>query len=352
MKNWYTSLKNIAKIKAALLDEESRQLFDARINYMIDRNEDAYIKVIEKLAQKWICSELEKYTDKEKENMIVFGCGRDGKTIKHTLDICNHPPKFWCDSDKEKIGSYIDGLPVLSLKEVLQSCTDSLIIIGSRIYAKEMRRMLLDEGISEDRILQPKRGIFTAHCGKQYFDVFRAGKEEVYIDAGAFNGDTIIEFLIWSNYNYKKIFALEPQEEMYQFVKEKCRKENLENVIVENAAAWNQNEFLDFTEDNAGSRIEEKGKEKVSGRTIDDIVGSEKVTFIKMDIEGSERKALEGAKNIICRDKPRLAICIYHKPYDVIEIPEYILELEPNYKFKIRHYASNMFETVIYAAVE
>lgn len=68
-----------------------------------------------------------------------------------------------------------------------------------------------------------------------------------------------------------------------------------------------------------------------------------------MDIEGSELKALEGAKATIMKNHPRLAICIYHKPMDVIEIPFYIQKLVPEYKFYIRHYASNMWETVLYA---
>lgn len=68
-----------------------------------------------------------------------------------------------------------------------------------------------------------------------------------------------------------------------------------------------------------------------------------------MDIEGSELKALEGARNIIEKYIPRLAVCIYHKPEDIILIEEYLLNLNPDYHFYIRHYASNMWETVLYA---
>lgn len=70
-----------------------------------------------------------------------------------------------------------------------------------------------------------------------------------------------------------------------------------------------------------------------------------------MDVEGSELKALQGAKNTIINNRPRLAICIYHKPIDVIEIASYILELVPEYKFYIRHYTSHMWETVLYAVL-
>ena len=83
---------------------------------------------------------------------------------------------------------------------------------------------------------------------------------------------------------------------------------------------------------------------------IDDIVDPrDKVTFIKMDVEGAELESLKGAKNIILRDCPKLAICIYHKPEDLFEIPILIKEMCREYKIVIRQYADSIFETVCYA---
>ena len=81
------------------------------------------------------------------------------------------------------------------------------------------------------------------------------------------------------------------------------------------------------------------------------LMNKEEVTFIKMDIEGAELKALKGAKNIILRDKPKLAISIYHKPEDIVEIPLFIKELVPEYKLYIRHYSNDSIETVLYAVI-
>ena len=94
--------------------------------------------------------------------------------------------------------------------------------------------------------------------------------------------------------------------------------------------------------------LDEYGADEIKVVTIDGIV-KEKVTFIKMDIEGSELKALHGAEKTIMRDKPKLAISIYHKLEDILDIPAYIHHLVPEYKFYIRHYSLNAAETILYA---
>lgn len=68
-----------------------------------------------------------------------------------------------------------------------------------------------------------------------------------------------------------------------------------------------------------------------------------------MDVEGSETESLYGARKTIEKYKPRLAVCVYHKALDFIEIPLLLLEMNPDYKFSFRHYASNLCETVLYA---
>ncbi len=89
----------------------------------------------------------------------------------------------------------------------------------------------------------------------------------------------------------------------------------------------------------------------VQGVNIDSVINQEKVTFIKMDVEGSELGALKGAEKTIRINKPRLAICIYHKKMDLLEIASYLLKVVPEYNFYIRQYWSNMWETVLYAYV-
>ena len=73
------------------------------------------------------------------------------------------------------------------------------------------------------------------------------------------------------------------------------------------------------------------------------------MTFIKMDIEGAELEALRGAESIIRKQRPKLAICVYHKPEDIWTIPMYILSLQNDYRLFLRHYSFGDTETVLYA---
>lgn len=139
---------------------------------------------------------------------------------------------------------------------------------------------------------------------------------------------------------------------MLQFIEEKIEKNMITKIKVYNNALWNKRENLYFLEGGSGSCVVKNGKSIVKGISLDEVVKDKKVTFIKMDIEGSELNALKGAESIIKKNKPRLAICIYHKPEDILELPLYILELIPEYRFYIRHYSSHIWETVLYAVTD
>ncbi len=115
---------------------------------------------------------------------------------------------------------------------------------------------------------------------------------------------------------------------------------------------WSQKEELRFSKNgNAGSRITAHGATKIYVDSIDHMHAKVRVTLIKMDIEGSEMAALKGAEKIIKRDRPKLAVCIYHNPEDIFEIPFLIKKLVPEYKLYIRHHSDTYAETVVYATV-
>ena len=96
------------------------------------------------------------------------------------------------------------------------------------------------------------------------------------------------------------------------------------------------------------SRLSEDGNEVVDLDTIDNVLNGRRATFIKMDIEGAEYRALLGAEETIRKYKPRMALSVYHKPQDIIEIPALLYGYNEDYKFALRQYSSIADETVLY----
>lgn len=349
---YYEKLCEIKRIKDCMMDEESEILFDARIDYMITRDADQFYKVIDQLDKSWYCKEvMELLRHIKYEGIIVFGCGHDGKRTKKILEKCGYTVEYFCDSNKKIIGKYVDGLRVISVEKLTENYSNYVVILGSQYYAEEMYQILLSKAFPLERIMYSKYKMIVAQCGKQYFDIFPTRKDEVFIDGGSYNGDTIFEFLKWTKGEYNKIYAFEPMGKMCELIGNKIKKQGIKNFELFQNALWSKREELCIKEGGAGSRVEKDGTYIVEGVSIDEIVKDEIITYIKLDVEGSEMKALEGAKNTIMRNRPKLAISIYHKTQDIIEIPVYILELVPEYKFYIRHYCSNTWETILYAEV-
>ena len=97
-----------------------------------------------------------------------------------------------------------------------------------------------------------------------------------------------------------------------------------------------------------GPRIlDDLGDIEINVDKLDSLV-NEQTTYIKMDIEGAEAFAIEGAESTILRDHPRLAICVYHKVDDLWKIPEQVLKIRDDYKLYLRHYTEGVDETVMF----
>jgi FkbM family methyltransferase len=203
-----------------------------------------------------------------------------------------------------------------------------------------------------------KKSDYISHGSQtQYFinNFFTYGKNEVFIDCGALDGDTIEEFLKLPNMKYEQIIAFEPSVENFKLMEKKF---NNQKIILINAGVYSKDGELYFLEYRDGSRVSEtpigtKEEISVKVKAIDNLKNLKKVTFIKMDIEGTEIEALKGAKNIISRDKPRLAISIYHSNEDMLRIAEWIHASVPEYKLYCRHHSiyPSFCETILYAQV-
>lgn len=190
--------------------------------------------------------------------------------------------------------------------------------------------------------------------GWQYFDMFSPNRNEVFVNAGAFQGETDADFVRWTNGSYKKIFAFEPITSNVEICKRYYAENGIKNVDIFCKGTWSETGQISFAEGVSQGQITVDGANTIETIKIDDALADYdgEITFIKMDIEGAELEALRGTKELIRKNKPRMAICIYHKPEDLYEIPGYLLSLVPEYRFKVRQYTSMNWETVLYAAVE
>ncbi len=203
---------------------------------------------------------------------------------------------------------------------------------------------------------------------EQYLDkVVKFGIEETIFDAGCFNINTIIkiiQYLKRSNLEYKRYICAEPVPEFYKSICEDILSTGLTNIEVIQKAVWDKEDKLDFGvcgESGGWSGISSERSEEVNANkvgwsniiveadTIDNLCKEIPITFLKMDIEGAEQKALIGARQTILRDKPKCAISVYHKTEDLFKIPLYLKQLNPNYKLYLRYYTPWLQEIVCYA---
>ena len=177
-------------------------------------------------------------------------------------------------------------------------------------------------------------------------------KHEIFVDCGGYIGDSTLELL--TKGGGKKIYFYEPNDVNMNEAKQNLNK--YDNIVFRNVCVGRDNKkalFNGITLDSGGRILQEhdsKFQETIMTNIVridDDI--DEKITFIKMDIEGSEMDALVGAAKHIAHDRPVLAICLYHKPEDMYEIPLYIDSLVSYYQYYVRHYTPYHGETVFYA---
>ena len=174
------------------------------------------------------------------------------------------------------------------------------------------------------------------------------GEDEVYVDGGSYDGDTIRLFIERVHNKFARILAFEPDRNTFQ----RLVANFVDEVRVEpiNAGLHRQKATLRF--DNAGTRgsiLVEEGGIEIPVVGLDEILGKDRVTYIKMNIEGAELDALKGAEQAITRCKPKLAISAYHRPSDLWQVPEFILSLCPDYRLYLRQHDGGVIETVLYA---
>lgn len=167
-----------------------------------------------------------------------------------------------------------------------------------------------------------------------YKNILKLSDEEVYMDLGSFNGDTVEEFLSYVN-SYKKIYAIEPDKK--NFGKLKVNTTGIDKIEYINCCISDEYGEILFSSDGGRNGNADKNGIPVKCETVDNILSGENVTFIKFDVEGLEKKAIDGAKNSIKTFKPKMIISCYHRSEDIFELPLKVFAIRNDYKLYIRH---------------
>lgn len=336
------------------------------------------------------------------EKKIIFGGGGLAKCWIKIWQRYHMVPDYICDNNKDYWGRRIEGVMCISPSDILNINEDVVIFVAVRNY-QVIYEQLLKMGVKNENIivgtsstwsleanyLITQRGISVndlckAVCsvidicedeisakicyqtlsnwlfdcnlsidytGESYFipEIYK-GAQEVFVDVGAFDGDTLESFLAKYKDSFDKYYAFELDETNYQKL---CSRINglsdavKDKIVTYNLGLWNEEKEIFYESNNTSTMINLNGECKGRVDSLDHILGDEKVTFIKMDIEGAEMAALKGCEIHIRKYNPVLAISIYHSVYDFIKIPLMLKEF--GYRIIIRHHDYNAHEIVCYA---
>lgn len=273
---------------------------------------------------------------------LAFAAGYES-LIKQIDEIANRNILFAPDTDAIGVGAFTKTLlrdNIEKIEKVYDLMTDD---ISRQVYLD-----VLSYKITGD--ISYLRRCCT-HPMEAYCNILKPTRDEIYIDLGAYNGDTIRELLSFTAGCYKKIYAVEPNKRNHRKLTEYAN--DMKNCYVYNAAAWSGEDTLIFnTGGGRQSQVSQKGIE-VKGISVDALLDGAQATYIKYDVEGSELQAIEGSRYTISAFSPKLCVALYHRAEDIFELPLMIHAMNPGYRFYVRHYPYYpAWETNLFAVCE
>ncbi len=366
--NFISHYKTIFIFGAGIYGMQAAKILKEKLSdkeyYFIDNDKTKWGKV---LYNNILCFGMEKLNECNKENSVIIIAAINSRNEIYRLlcsdKICGKKITtlkdfgfLFCKVDYED--RYQDEI----WREYLKHRNDILDVFDS-LEDNESRfifyRIFINRITGKDSFLElysPNQYFIPEMCK-------RMKRDEVFIDCGSYIGDTLESFKKISKNNFMKIYAFELDKNNFRRLsKNTVSKDG--RVVLFNAGVGDRNENIEYAQfDNRfgscgfaftehavelGAHIATSEIKSVDSMILDGII-KEKITFVKMDIEGAEMQALKGMEKMIKRDMPKLAICIYHRPQDMWEIPMYIRNIVPTYKLYIRHHDFVDNETVLYA---
>jgi FkbM family methyltransferase len=343
-------------------------------------------------------------------DVVIFGAGRLGRRIRAGITGTDLTPIAFADNNPRIWGTYGDGIPVLSPQDAAREYGSNALFVvaiwhpsqkplmaallaqlrglGCRAVAFPLlfwrqsatflpyffwelpsqvlqRKVdiaqafdLLDEEASRQTFLAQLQlrlradfeGLGSPAPGAQYFPgLFSLSADECFVDCGAYTGDSIRAFISHTDNAYRKVIAFEADPAVLPVLETFIASVG-SRAALHRAAVGNQRGCVRFSGDGlGGGAVSAASGVEVPGVRLDDALARERVSFIKMDIEGAELQALEGAHRVIGRDRPVLAVCGYHAPDHLWRVPVSLKSLAPDSRLFVRSHCADGLDTVWYS---
>ncbi|MDA3834075.1 MAG: FkbM family methyltransferase [Spirochaetales bacterium] len=349
----------------------------------------------------------------QQTRVILYPAGRLSRAAAVELQKRGVTVIGFGDRNASLRGSSMDGLPVFSPQQIIEQFPGCSILVGTGLYDSEVCELFTNNGCkwvypmpwlshrlpdifatreykgALEAVANPQNHDVINHAFRlfaddesrrtfalkiEYFLTFEKQRldevrsrntiyfdseiiqlidQEVFLDGGAFKGDTLEQFLKISKGIFREYHAFEPDSGNFALLQQKAFVDPSRIFPIRNGLA-NQSGALRFINtsafDSQFADGDQPGGESFPVTSLDEyIIGRQPPTFLKLDIEGFEASALRGAANLIAKHLPVLAISAYHYPEDLWKIPNLIHELNPDYCLLIRHYTREIDDTVCYA---
>lgn len=337
------------------------------------------LKGFRDIAGEWSLAEADSLLHNPTHAIFIYGAGLFGMGTRDFLakmPNVNGRLRGFLDSNPDKVGSTIDGLPIFDPRDDIVRNSNPLVIPACfyKEHEREMRRICQELGYA----FLPHGFVFYSNdheaiCSgmdvwaddnsrRLYREMVRSifaddnsalipyGEEDIYfpsfipaasyrsfVDAGAYIGDTLDIFRTRIGDAFDNYYAVEADPE--NFAKLELKTAGDPRVQCFQIALLDKDGAIPFYHraDSARS-LTGLGEDTIPAAGLDSILGDSPVTFIKMDIEGAEKKALDGARHIITTQRPAMAVCLYHRLDDLWCIPLWIKRINPEYQLYLRYY--------------
>jgi FkbM family methyltransferase len=354
------------------------------------------------MVEKTVCEKMRAYKEIEdnlSKGIGLYGAGQFGQIMLDYMKDNNYKINCYLDSNIGLHGQMIGGIEIknlddfsggvilitarraiVAIKKLINNAypvmafeewfaiknIDKYEYVRNNVLAEDESKHILDTIIYE--MLTNSNLYFSEiYSPEQYFCLkeFVEGFDECFVDIGAYTGDGIESF-IWKKLgNFTKIYAFEPMSKQYNAMVKRVNRLVEEwgieagkiELIKAGVADIESNMEVSIEEDRISSAVflnnalHSEKTEQVPVYKLDKYFVNNTVTFIKADIEGFEMRMLKGAEEVIKQNKPKLAICVYHKVNDIFDFVEYLGRIVPEYKFRLRHHSYNLTETVLYCNI-